>query len=406
MRGIRALFLLGGVAIAAWFPFTAVILASRGFSVAEIGLVTGVSAVVFTVAIPVWGHLADVRFGRVGALAAASIGAGLSLVAFGLPWPPLVLAGMIVMFSVFEAPIGPLSDAVAVNAIADPSRGYGRIRLIASFGFAVAGIAAGFLYDITGYGPAGTLYAAGAVLLALSLLWVPDVPRARLGDYRREPGRGGSFRVAFEVQPRLPAVLLAVGLVFVGVLAGFTYLGIRIVELGGRPSDVALSASISAFGEIPGMMVAGRIARRIGLRGLFALGALVYAGCTASWIWLASPVAIIATRAITGPAFAALVVSSVLTMSVLLPDRLQGTGQGLFGTTALGVAAVVANLAGGAVYGSAGSGALFAIGAILTVAAAVVAWRVLPAQGELVPSPEAEWLAGEPVLVPGETGGR
>ena len=40
-------------------------------------------------------------------------------------------------------------------------------------------------------------------------------------------------------------------------------------------------------------------------------------------------------------------VAAVLTMWVLLPSRLQATGQGLYQVTAFGLAAIVANLAGG-----------------------------------------------------------
>ncbi len=396
---------MGGAALASIYPFIAVILSGRGFATEAIGLVTGLAAVGFTIAVPAWGHLADVRFGRVGAVRIAALGSAAALALFALPLPAAVLIACYLAWAVFESAIGPLSDALAVNALADPARDYGRIRLLGSAGFAVPAVAIGLLYDRVGYGPAPLLYAAGAVVLALGLRGIPDRPRADLSRYG-QPARGGSIRVAFSVAPRLPGVVLAIALAHVGVLAGFTYLGLHLVDLGGRPSDLALSAAVSAFAEIPAMAVAGRVVRRIGLRGMFAASALGYAACLASWVLLDSPSLIIATRVVSGFAFSGLWVGSVLTMGAILPDRLQGTGQGIYQTTAFGLAAVVANAGGGLIYGSLGAGALFGSTAVLGVAAAVVAWIALPRRGEGAIPAGNEPPPGEPLLTAGDAAGR
>ena len=96
---------------------------------------------------------------------------------------------------------------------------------------------------------------------------------------------------------------------------------------------------------------------------------------------LDSPVLIAVTRLASGFAFAGLWVGAVLTMAVLLPPRLQATGQGLYQVTGFGVAAVVANFVGGQVYAGLGSTALFAGAAVLAVAAAILALAVFPHAG-------------------------
>ena len=206
--------------------------------------------------------------------------------------------------------------------------------------------------------------------------------RADLATVGRGRTRGGSFVVALRIQPRLGPVLLALLLVHVGIIAGFTYLPLRLTELGGGPSDVALNAAVSAFAEIPAMLLTGAVAARIGIRGLVAGSALLYAACFLTWTVLDSPLLIIATRVATGFAFAGLWVGSVLTMAVLLPPRLQATGQGLYQVTGFGVAAVVANIGGGLLYGTLGSAAVFAVGAVFAVAAGLLAFGVFPRRGE------------------------
>ena len=402
MAGIRVIFILVGAAMAVFTPFISVLLSARGFDPAAIGRVTAASSLAFAVLIPVWSHLADVTLGRRRALVVAGIGAAGFVLAAGLPLPVIILGACFVGFAAFECSWGPLSDALAVNAVRDQVRGYGRIRLLASGGFAVAVVAAGYLYDRTGYGPSYVLCSVLSLVLAASAVFAPDIARADLAAIsaraggRSVPGRGGSFGVALRVQPRLHRVLLAILLAYAGMMAGFTYLPLRIIALGGQPSDVGLAAAVSAFAEIPALLVAGQVAARIGLRGLFALSAAIYAACFASWIVIDAPALIIASRVATGVAYGGFGVAAVLAMWLLLPSRLQATGQGLYQVTAFGLAAIVANLAGGVVYGSLGHGVLFAGSAILSLAAAAAGFAWLPRRGEPAIG-EPEPVSGPPL---------
>jgi PPP family 3-phenylpropionic acid transporter len=385
MRALRAVFLLNGAALGVFYPFIAVILADRGVSPAGIGLVTAASSAAFSLAVPLWGHVADVILGRRRALAVAGAGAGIFVLLAGAPVPLVLVTLGFVGFSLFESAWGPLGDALAVNAITDHGREYGRVRLLSSVGFAVVATSAGFLYNLTGYGPSFVLCAMLAGLLAVAALYAPDVDRADLAAVGGgKTSRGGSFVVALRIQPRLLPVLLALLLVHVGIIAGFTYLPLRLLELGGGPSDVALLAGVSAFAEIPAMLVVGAIAARIGIRGLIAGSIFLYAACFASWIVLDSPVLIVATRIATGFAFAGLWVGSVLTVAVLLPPRLQATGQGLYQLTGFGLAAVIANVGGGLLYGAFGPAIVFAIATGLAVLAGLLALVVFPGIGERV----------------------
>lgn len=384
MRALRAVFLLNGAALAVFYPFVSVILSGRGASTTEIGLVTAASATAFSLAVPAWGHVADVILGRRRALAAAAIGAAAFVLLAGAPLPLVLATVGFVGFSTFECSWGPLGDALAVNAIRDHGREYGRIRMLSSAAFAVTASLAGLAYDATGYGPSFVLCAGLAVLLAAAALFVPDVARADLSRMAGDRSRGGSFGAALRIQPRLRLVLLALLLVHVGIIAGFTFLPLRILELGGGPSDVALVAAASAFAEIPAMLVAGPIAMRIGLRWLVVGSMLVYAATFAAWVVLDSPALIIATRIPSGFAFAALWVGSVLTMATLLPPQLQATGQGLYQLTGFGIAAVVADVGGGLVYGAFGAGAVFGIATVLALIAGAVAAVAFPRAGEQV----------------------
>ena len=143
-------------------------------------------AVGFTIAVPAWGHLADVRLGRPRTLQLCALGGGLAITALLLPWPALVIAVLFGVFWVFESSWQPLADAITVNALR--GRDYGRIRLLTSLSFAVASIVAGFLYNVTGYGAAFVLFGLAALSMAIAAAWLPDVKRADLAAHARRAG--------------------------------------------------------------------------------------------------------------------------------------------------------------------------------------------------------------------------
>ena len=410
MRSLRFLFLAIGASLGTFYPFVVVSLQGRGLGAAEIGLVTAAAAVAFTVAVPFWGHLGDVTLGRVRALQLSAVLASIVVVAYAFPVAALAAAILIVAFSLFEAGFAPLSDALALATVPDRTRDYARVRLLTSFAFAVVSISCGFIFERTGYGVAAIPFGLAAVAIVVSARGLRDAPRADLHAVvadaqapdgtapppRRALDRLGSVGAAFALQPRLPLVLATIGLVHVAILASFTFLPLRIVALGGGASDVALSAGIAALAEVAGMLVAGLVAARVGLRGLFALAALLYAACLLSWVFIDQPLAIVATRVFTGLGFSGVAIASTLTLGSLLPTELQATGQALLQTVAFGIAAVVADLFGGFLYATGGPGPTFVVAAAFAACAALLALAVFPRRGAAMILETAGLPAGVP----------
>lgn len=417
MRNLRLLVLAFGVAVGSFYPFIAVILVSRGFNAIGVGIVGALGALSFTIAVPTWGHLADVRLGRPRTLVVCAIGAAVVVLALNLALPLAAVGALFVIVWVFQSGFQPLIDAISLNALSD-RRDYARLRLLTSLAVAVVCIGVGFVYDVTGYGIVYWLYPLLLVGLVVAAWRVPDVGRADLRAINRrletaehvartQPGadadpdgsadralarvaarrhrprlfrptwRLGSAGVALRVAPGLVLVLGAVLLVQLGMIAGSSFLPLRLVALGGQPSDVALLTGLGAAAEIPAMLASGVIVARIGLRGLFAGSAVIYGACLASYLVLDTPGLIVATRVLTGAAFAGLVVAAVLSISALLPRDLQATGQALYQTIAFGIASIVANIVGGIVYATFGV-VVFGLAAVLVMVGAVVGWLVLP----------------------------
>ena len=293
------------------------------------------TSVAFLLSISGWGHLGDVVLGRARALRVAILGAAALLAVFGLPLPALVIGVAYVAYAACFGAVGPLSDAIAVNAMRDPGREYGRVRGLSSASFAVTTVGLGMLYGAITYAPAPLLFIALAIAIAVLAGRLPDVGKATLAASRR----GGAIREVLHLEPRLPRIMLAVGLVHVAVITGFTFLSLRIVALGGGPFEVGASSAVAALAEVGAMVAASRLVPRVGVRTVFSVSAVLYVIALVLWIVLGSPWAIIASRLISGAGYSGLWIATVTTVRQLLPTRLQGSGQALISMTANGAAA-------------------------------------------------------------------
>ncbi|HEX7613083.1 MAG TPA: MFS transporter, partial [Candidatus Limnocylindrales bacterium] len=129
---LRAIYVAIGLSTASIAPFVPVILKERGLDPAVIGLVAALAALLTTIVVPVWGHLADVLVGRarafrIGLIIAAGTAAGLLL-----QLPLVAVAAMFASFTVFAGLFLALGDALAVADLPSPERQYGALRAHAS----------------------------------------------------------------------------------------------------------------------------------------------------------------------------------------------------------------------------------------------------------------------------------
>ena len=375
MRWLRALYVSNGLAIGALYGFVPVLLQSRGFDPALIGLTTGLGSLAYAIALPAWGHMGDIVSGPRRTLQLACIPAAIFAIGLSAPIPAIAIIFCQLVISAGGGPTLALTDAMAVPTLANASREYSRLRLLTSLGAASAAVGCGFLYAQTGYLAAPFVY---FFTMAATVICVMFVPLGRDSERRRmarraaegraqaapERGRFGSVGEAFKVEPRL-----------VGVLASVT---IRIADLGGGPVEVGLSNGIGSVAEVPGLILAGWLASRIGIRIVLAVSAIGFAACMMSWIVLVGAGPILATRFASGVFFGGIFFSFVLTMARLLPARLQATGQTLFQAACFGVAAIVANLGGGLLYSAAGPLGVFGAGGVCAIAGGLVGLVVLP----------------------------
>jgi MFS transporter, PPP family, 3-phenylpropionic acid transporter len=369
---LRRLYAIVGVAGAAFIPFYVLLLRDRGLPADRIGVILAVTSLAGVAATPFWSHAADTRLGGVHTLqlacavacvaALAMLGTGSSVLAIGA-------AG-----AVLGAAVGPqtaMTDALALNRLG-PMRlnEYGMFRLWASVGWGVGAVALGAVYAWLGLRLVLPLYAVG---LAVFALFVSRFPRTRPIVPEERGSRFGSVGEAFRA-PRMAPFLVGVLVLATSTHAAWDFVPLRIVSGGGGAFLVGISSGVSAFVEIPFMRSTSSLVERLGLRGVFAVGAVVYVAASVAWALVSDAVAVTAIRIGIGIGFGLVYPALVVITGRLVPDRVRNSGQALLSICSFGLAPVIGGAVGGFVYEHVGPTQLFAGSAVGVAIGAVCIW--------------------------------
>jgi PPP family 3-phenylpropionic acid transporter len=390
---LRAIFALQGLAQGSLLPFLVPLLAGQGMQPSTIGLVLSAAAFVSLISFPVWGVLADGPVGRERSIVITSLIAALAGVAILASGSDAVLLGLAaVAVSLGIAPWGPVTDALALQALGDGAPAYGRLRRWASAGWAASALAGGAIYAVSGPAVVVLGFVVASLLVALLALGRHDGP-IRVGRAPRMRARRfldrAAMRRALRASPVLLPFLVALFVESMGNSAAASFVSLRILDQGGGTVLIGLAAAIPAIIEVPFFSASSWFTRRMGLRLLFVIGSGVAAIELMVVAVAPTPGIVTIARAVDGGAFALRYAGAVLIVGACLPSRLRAVGQSLLWFVAAGLAPIVADTVGGVIYQSWGGPTLFAVCSLAAAGGALLGYAVLSGP---------QW--GRPVSVP------
>lgn len=357
--GVSLFYLLYFAALGCTFPYLNLYYQRIGLTGLQIGLLTAIPPLAAPLVSVVWGLLSDSLRWRRSLLCVATGGTIVPLLLLSVSRSLALLVGLTAVYALFSGPVAPLADSAALEAVKAGKRSYGQVRLWGSLGYVFAAWALGLVIERTSL---RSLFYGYAALMVLGFVVSLRLPA------RRRTWSG----------PGLPALRKLLGdralLVFLGsvfflssaVAATENFFGLYLKGIGGGPGLVGLAASIAALSEVPVLAVSGALARRLSARGLYALGAVIWALRFLLYSVITSPRAVLAVQALHGASYASYFVGGVLYTSERAPEGLSATAQALFSGTAYGIGTVAGALAGGYLYDRVGMASLFRLCALST----------------------------------------
>lgn len=352
-------------ALAASSPFLALYLGSAGFEPEAVAQVLALLLLVRVVAVPPWTLAADRTHATGAVLAVATAGA---LVAFAslLAGPGRWTAALLLLaFTVFRAPFGPLLDALMLRDARAAGRTFGAVRAAGTAGYALGALVTGALVARVGV---QAVVFVGIGFLAAALLSAIAVGRGDASPGAR--GAGLDALVAFVRRPRLVLLLGIALLVQLGLAPYDALFPAYLTRVAGATAAGA-AVALGAAAEFLFLLAGASLARRIGPERLLAVAC---AGSAVRWAGIAlvtSPLALVALQTLHALSFGAFYMSAVILVDADSPPGLRASAQGLFGSLCFGVAAAAGLSVAGFVERRAGFPAVFAVAACASVVAAV-----------------------------------
>ncbi|MCP3101233.1 MFS transporter [Myxococcus sp. K15C18031901] len=352
-------------------PFLPAYLRSLSLSATQVGVLLGLSPAISLLAPHLWGHIAD-RTGRAArVLTALTLGAALafSLVATSRTFPALVAT--MALYACFASSFTPLMDTLTLHHVARTGDSFARVRLFGSVGFIVSTVLFGLFAP--GVGPA----VVRVPLLLLSAL----VPWSLLLKDTTAPDRGlhplAGLRLLRHADMRW--LLAGTCLHWMACAPFHGTFSIHVMELGLSTTVVGLVAGLGVLAEVGVMafyprLTEARTPRQV-LTFAFAASAVRWGGMALT----STAGGLVALAPLHGLTFGAFYVASVAFLTRRVPPELRASGQALFAAVTFGLGGLVGYMSSGAGYDWLGGHRLFAVAAVLEVAAAVFVSRAVSA---------------------------
>lgn len=371
-----ALFLIYGVHL----PYFPVWLDWRGLTAGEIAIIVAVPYLVRFIASPLIALWSDRQQGHRRATIALgwlALAAALMLTQVASLWPVLLasLALALAMTSVM-----PLAETIAVRGVLNHRLDYGQMRLWGSLTFIVASLGGGHLIDVYGAWIGIWLIVAACAVTTAAAYALPRASRtgpcpAPSKEPRTETSQTQS---ALKLLASVPFLLLivATGCAQAGHATYYTFGTLHWLSQGITPLQAGLLWAIGVLAEI--LLFAKS---RFVFAKVSALTLLICAGAAAVVRWAIMAfdppfAALIGLQVLHGLTFGAAHLAAIHLVGIMVPDKLQGTGQALHASVGMGLAMGAAMLLSGHLYAAYAGWAymgMAALGAVALIAAILLA---------------------------------
>lgn len=381
-----AIFLLVGCHM----PYFPVWLDWRGLSAGEIGIVLAAPVAVRIVFTPLISFLADRIGNRRFVLILLAWGAVASFALFTVSIGFWTILAVAMLAAVFWASIMPLTEAVAMEGVRRAGLDYGRMRLWGSLSFIAMSSGGGLVLERAGAPAALWLIIASAagVVLAAHVLPRP-AGRGRLRKITELPQIRAGDALALARSPLFLLFLLTTGGVQAAHAVYYAFGTLHWQSLGISSGVIGALWATGVVAEILLFLYSRRAVLKMGAATLIWIAALA---SVLRWavtalsppLWLLFPV-----QALHGLTFGAAHLGAIHFISEAVPERVSGTGQGLYAAFISGVAMGGAFALSGALYDRLG-GHAYLVMAALGLAAAAGAWALKRAwRGGVILAPPA-----------------
>ena len=373
-----------------FFPYFSLYLRENaGLSGTELGVILAIPPLVGMIAQPFWGQVADRTGARSGILAWLTLGTAMGYLGLGFTQGFWLIVFATAALALVGTAVFPILNSVSFGILrgAGP-HAFGHVRVWGTIGFFVLVVGFPMLLNLRRASVGLAITAATVSQPGLELMFpvmaalvfvaaCVAVFLPKKGAVSLHAARG-DWRELLRNRAFVRFLLFALIAHF--LMHGPMWLFPLFVRSRGGDMDTIRGMWILMLVvEIPLVFFTGSGLKRIGARGLLAVGVLVGGLRWSLCALIANPYLLFAVQALHGVTVVGLILGSPLYLDAVAPEKLRSTAQGVFSMVSVGVAGILSNIAAGWLVDRGGTDLLYLICGIGSLTLGALALWILPA---------------------------
>lgn len=302
---------------ALYMAFIPIYLKELNFTGTQMGALLSYGPLIAAMIQPYWGTIADRS--KTKNMVLFIILAGNAIIMALMPISTGFWYIMIIIFfiSVFRSSARPTLDTIALESMESTGIRYEPLRMAGAIAYAIAALLGGWAVKQS----VNTIFYIYPILTLLAAGMTFIIPRIKGHQSVKKPG-WEIFKLKDVTTLIILSALLQIGLGYY-----YSFYPLRLMELTGSRALVGLATFIMAISELPFLLFAGKIKKKLGTGGLLTLGGIVMAVRWFLYGIIDNGTALIALQFLHGLSFIVLHYSMVTYLNERVPKELKASAQ-------------------------------------------------------------------------------
>lgn len=325
---------------AVYGTFLPVYLSHIGMDKEKIGVLMSIGPFIAILAQPFWGIRGDRASSKNLILRILLFGSLMSVALYTLSNSFLYLLIIITVYTFFSTSVGPIGDTITLEHLSKVNQKYGPVRMAGSLGYCIMSVIAGVVAQRNISGIFG-LYVGISITALLITFLLPTVKGHQTKKDRVSP-------LLLFKNKNLVIIMLLNVVVQITLGYYYTYFPLYLTQqLKGTNTMLGIATFLSSVSEVPFLLFADRILKKIGTKGAL-LGATAVAALRWFLIYsVRSAYAFLPLQLLHGLIFIVLYYSIATYINREVPPELKASGQTMNSLLGMGIARIIGSLFGG-----------------------------------------------------------
>lgn len=339
---LRGFYLFLGLAGGSFGSYLTLLLVQNGLNSGQIGILMATGTLIAITIQPIWGIVSD-RYNQTRLVLILSVAVPALLAVFYRSEYFIVLLLVYTLSTIFSSTQAPIADSYAISAAKRAGATYGSIRLMMSVGAAVGAYMGGIYvatFTVSTIWLPFLFFNLIAVLIALTL------PKQAEENHMMRQSFAQGVRQLLANRVFL-AFLGGSFLVNQTMTAFGTYFVIAFQSVGGSTRYAGIALFLASVTNVPSMLFAGKVIKKLGRERTLLLGALIYVLRWGIQVAFPYPSVMIGVQVLHGLSFGFFYIAAVEYVSQITSNEMQATGQSVFNMVFAGLSGIIGNLLNG-----------------------------------------------------------